>query len=453
MTEVKRKDGITAQFIQLLVGASAACAILFFLLQELLVQAVSYYFEHTDFREKATAGLLADLQDYVTKNNIAQGDMEAITTWVEDHDFILLELYYDHVLVYSSFAPDHGAQEADGEEPQRAPFYDWMPMATITFADGQMQAVLYSDVLRRYRQIGIVVLMVGCMALFLGIFLSGCQRIVRYICLLSQEIQAMEGGDLSQPVTIQGRDELTTLASCLDAMRDSLRQQQDEEAQSAARVKNFLTEMSHDLRTPLTTLLLYTEIVRYRRYQNDGELRNYLDKIDAKARQIKQLSDNLFEYALVTRDTEVSFDPPAPLSHIFEGPLSEMVDQLQQRGFVCALNLGNEDVRLAVCEQYVRRILDNITSNILKYADPQQNVSVTFARHAGQVGLAFRNAVLPRPDTSGSTKVGLLSVRTMMEKMGARVEIEQDEASFCITLLFRTVGEGPPAFSQNYHRP
>ena len=54
-------------------------------------------------------------------------------------------------------------------------------------------------------------------------------------------------------------------------MRVTLRQQQEEEAKASAKVKNLITEMSHDLRTPLTTLLLYTEIVRSRKYENAAQ--------------------------------------------------------------------------------------------------------------------------------------------------------------------------------------
>ena len=184
---------------------------------------------------------------------------------------------------------------------------------------------------------------------------------MKYIVQLSEEIQAMEGGDLDHPITVQGSDELTTLASSLDSMRLTLRQQHEDEAAAAAKVKNLITEMSHDLRTPLTTLLLYTEILRHHKYETEAQQDEYLAKIDGKARQIKQLSDNLFEYALVTRDTVVQLDAPARFSQIFEEPLAEMVEMLQQRGFACALELGSEDVLLTVRAQYIRRILDNLS--------------------------------------------------------------------------------------------
>ena len=205
---------------------------------------------------------------------------------------------------------------------------------------------------------------------------------------------------------------------------------------AAAKVKNLITEMSHDLRTPLTTLLLYTEILRHRKYETTAQAEDYLAKIDTKARQLKQLSDNLFEYALVTRDTVAVLDPPARFSQIFEEPLTEMVGELQERGFACALELGEEDDTLTVKEQYVRRILDNITSNLLKYADPAQDISVRFVKENGKAGLAFENAVLPGQHRTDSTKVGLTSIETMMEKMHAVCRIKQSGERFCITLLF-----------------
>ncbi len=259
---------------------------------------------------------------------------------------------------------------------------------------------------------------------------------MKYIVQLSEEIQAMEGGDLDHPITVQGSDELTTLASSLDSMRLTLRQQHEDEAAAAAKVKNLITEMSHDLRTPLTTLLLYTEILRHRKYETTAQAEDYLAKIDTKARQLKQLSDNLFEYALVTRDTVAVLDPPARFSQIFEEPLTEMVGELQERGFACALELGEEDDTLTVKEQYVRRILDNITSNLLKYADPAQDISVRFVKENGKAGLAFENAVLPGQHRTDSTKVGLTSIETMMEKMHAVCRIKQSGERFCITLLF-----------------
>ena len=104
--------------------------------------------------------------------------------------------------------------------------------------------------------------------------------------------------------------------------------------------------------------------------------------------------------------------------------------------FACALELGSEDVLLTVRAQYIRRILDNIGSNLIKYADPARPIEVRFLRQEGRAGLVFRNHVLPAPPAVESTKVGLTSIETMMDKMHADCKIEQENEQFAMTLLF-----------------
>ena len=431
---VMRRNSLTAQFIRLLVGAGLGCVLLFLVLQAALGFGVDFYARHSDFRQRETARRIGEFQAFVQEEELSSTDVEQISAWVRQQDFTLMELYRDQVMVYSSFVPD---RNDIGHEGKPTPFYDWMPRASVFFADGELQVLLYYDPVLAWVRWGTAGLIVLCVGLFLAVFLLGCRRIVQYICLLSQEVQVMESGDLSRPVTVRGSDELTALASCLDSMRLTLGQQRRQEAETSARVKELITQMSHDLRTPLTTLLLYTEIVAGGKYHSQAQLAEYLTKIDAKARQIKQLSDNLFEYALVTRDTVVTLDRPASFSQIFEEPLAEFAEQLGQRGYGCLLDLGEEDVVLQVYRPYIRRIFDNIASNILKYADPAHPVQVCFVREGEQAGLAFANVPLP-PESGGSesTKVGLVSVRTMMEKMQAEVRVSQTARRFCITLLF-----------------
>lgn len=435
------KHGLAKQFTRLIVLSGLASFLLLGFLQVVLNKSLRFYFDQPEVQTKASQQQVDELQNYISENVLSSTDIQKLTDWTRSHRYNLLELYRDQVLIYSSYAPRHYYKDApearkltDGQ--QHGPFYDWSPVYTLNFSDGEVTALLYYNGFDAYYGAGCDILFVLCLTSFPLFFLWGSRGIVSYIVQLSEEIQAMEGGDLDHPITIRGDDELTTLARCLDSMRVTLRQQQEEEAKASAKVKNLITEMSHDLRTPLTTLLLYTEIVRSRKYENDAQKDDYLNKIDTKARQLKQLSDNLFEYALVTRDTVVTLDPPAYFSRIFEEPLAEMVDTLQQRGFACALDLGSEDLMLTVKMQYIRRVFDNITSNAIKYADPGREISVTFRKEEKWVGLRFANHVLPGQHREESTQVGLTSIETMMEKMNAVCRVEQGTEQFAITLLF-----------------
>ena len=434
-----RKHGLGKQFVGLILFSALASLVLLGVMQFALNKALRFYFGQEEVQQKATERQVEDLQKYLDARHVSSRDAQKLDDWSWNHSSTMFMVYDESGMLYSSYPRIiyQGREDAGNIRVEvDAPSGYQLPLYELTFADTTAKAVFYYNGVDAYYGRGCEILLLVSFLSFPVFFLLGSRKIVRYILQLSEEIQFMEGGDLSQPVTIRGDDELTTLASCLDSMRQTLYRQQQEEAEASAKVKSLITEMSHDLRTPLTTLLLYTEILRHHKYENDAQQAEYLTKVDEKARQIKQLSDNLFEYALVTRDTVVQLDAPARFSQIFEAPLAELVDALQQRGFACALDLGEEDVTLTVKAQYIRRIFDNIQSNLIKYADPDKPVSITFVRQEGQAGLAFCNSVLPAPPAVESTKVGLTSIDTMMEKMHGQCKIEKGSGSFGMTLLF-----------------
>ena len=433
---MNQKHGLAKQFTALILLSGLCSALLLVGMQYALNKALRAYFSREEVQQRIATEQLADLQAYIDENQLASTDWKEIDEWSHRHRNTMLGFYREGEEPYFSMPRIYQGREDAQPGGQFQPF-EWLSFNSVRFSDGEAAVALYYNGVNAYYGIGCEILLGVVIVLFPAFFLFGSRKIIRYIVQLSEEIQAMEGGDLDHPITIRGADELTTLARCLDSMRITLRTQQQEEAEASAKVKSLITEMSHDLRTPLTTLLLYTEILRSHKYDDKAQENDYLNKIDTKARQIKQLSDNLFEYALVTRDTVVTLDPPARFSAILEEPLTDLIDHLQQRGFLCRLELGSDDPLLTVRSQYVRRILDNVTSNILKYADPEQEICIRFVREADKAGLTFRNGTLPVPPSAESTKVGLTSMETMMDKMHGVFRVEQGSGWFRVTLLFK----------------
>lgn len=433
---MRKKLGLSGKLVLMILFSALASAVFLVGMQVVLNKALWLYFDQPETQQKAVEKQVQELQSYIDRRGLSSRDIDKLDDWSVRNGSTMFIIYDRSRMLYSSYPLVAPVYEGRENVTEAVPAERWLPMYSLTFSDKETTAMFYYNGVDAYYGKGCEILLLVSFALFPLLFFLSSRKIIRYILLLSGEIQAMEGGDLDHSITIQGDDELALLATSLDGLRLTLRQQQAEEAQAAAKVKSLITEMSHDLRTPLTTLLLYTEILRHHKYETEAQQDEYLAKIDGKARQIKQLSDNLFEYALVTRDTVVQLDAPARFSQIFEEPLAEMVEMLQQRGFACALELGSEDVLLTVRAQYIRRILDNIGSNLIKYADPARPIEVRFLRQEGKAGLVFRNHVLPAPPAVESTKVGLTSIETMMDKMHADCKIEQENEQFTMTLLF-----------------
>ena len=257
-----KPSGLAAQFGMLLLLSAAASTLTFACFRFGGGYLLQQYFDRSDFQQRYDERRVQSFQTYVKNNGLSAADTAKITAWVKKNPPILMEIYRSNVLLYTSTAPD----ESRGNEAE-APYYAWVSYYDIPFVDGKAELVIYADDTFRFFA-GLTIVSLGIAALvFLLFFLRGSRGLIRYICTLSREIQAMEGGDLDIPITFQGDHELTQLAHSLDSMRRAFREQMERESDIFHANQAMITAMSHDLRTPLTALQIYTDILRYKKIQ------------------------------------------------------------------------------------------------------------------------------------------------------------------------------------------
>ena len=434
-----RASSLTAHFGLLLLLSGTAAMLLFCCLRFGGGWLLERYFDGSDFQQQYNERRIQNFQSYVEENGLATTDTAQITRWNKKHPLILMEVYRSNILRYTSAAPE----EALDNETE-VPYYTWVSYYEIPFADGAAEVVIYADDTYRFFTWLTVLSLGAALLVFLGIFLWGSRRLVRYICQLSVEIQAMEGGDLDVPITFRGNHELTRLAHSLDSMRRAFQEQMEQETNLFRANQAMITAMSHDLRTPLTTLQIYTDILRYKKYRPD-QLDGYLEKIDAKAAQIKQLSENIFEYSLVSRHQTIELEAPRPVRDVFHDQLSEMAVYLTQQDFSFELELDWPDLHISVCSQYIKRLMDNVLSNLVKYADAELPVLIAAMEKDGGAVVLFQNKISSTPLQQEGTHIGLANMKAMMEKMGGRCCAGQTGSIFQLELWFPSV---PPKRSK-----
>lgn len=114
----------------------------------------------------------------------------------------------------------------------------------------------------RYRMYVLVASVVVCFLVFVGCFLWGVRRRGLYIQDICQEIRIMEGGCLEHGGPVKGKDELAQLAAGLNQMRMTLKENLEKEQELRRANRDLIVGMAHDLRTPLTALTTYVEIIR-----------------------------------------------------------------------------------------------------------------------------------------------------------------------------------------------
>ena len=429
----------------LLLAAVAVSGLFFVVINYAGEQMITKIFSDSSHIEKLSEAYIQDLQDYIDETKAASNDSEKLTEWVRKRKIVSIQVYKDEILTYDSNYPDAAVEDAEAE----GAYYDWEYYYTAEFADGTADVFLYgffSYPLYSYAMTAEILLAV---ILLVAIVILGIRKPVRYIGRLKAECEILGSGDLDYQVTVQGKDELSLLARGLDNMRMALRESNEKEAELTAANRRMITEMSHDLRTPLTSLLIYTEILGKKAAKDPRQAMEYVRKIEKKARQIKRLSDNIFEYALITEETKAELGEPQTLRELFYDPLSEMTAYLGERGYTVELQpdtgSGSERRQIRVNEEYINRTMDNIVSNIEKYADKSMPVRIETIYTEEYGGLAFRNGIScsmeDRRKTEGSTNIGLHNVEKMMKKMNGYFRVKQTENIFEITLIFPWVKE------------
>ena len=309
----------------------------------------------------------------------------------------------------------------------------------MAFSDGDADVVIYADDSYRFYTLLTIISTGLSTLLFLGIFLFGCQGMIRYICELSDEIQSMEGGDLDVPISVRGNDELTSLAKSLDSMRRAFKAQKEHEAEMFQANQTMITQMSHDLRTPMTVLQIYTDILKYNRCKPE-QVKDYLLKIDRKVAQMKQLSENLFEYSLISREQTIVLEGPMSFREAMHDLLSETVTVLSEQGFSFDLQLDWPQEKVCVHPPYLKRIMDNVTSNISKYAAKDSALQVKVGSVGRMVYLSIQNQIAFRDAEQEGTHIGITNIRAMMEKMGGECKVKSTESVFRMELCFPAAG-------------
>ena len=293
-----------------------------------------------------------------------------------------------------------------------------------------------------------------CFAIFFLIVMAGVSRMIKYVRKLREEIEILEGGNLEYEVTVKGRNELAALGESIDAFRKSILQQFEKEEELKELNSRMITDMSHDIRTPLTAVMIYTEAIKHGKYENEEQMMHYVDRIDDKLHRIKYLTDRIFEYSL-EKDTAELPDMEDTFRNVFSEALSGVVEYLEQQGFRTETSIEWYEQEVSVYSEDIDRILNNIVSNIVKYADAGEPVRISSVSQDGYAGFVFENTVASVYDSSGCSKVpasgsrvevgggvessgiGLRSIMKLMERAGGLCDIKQGSEAFSITVMFK----------------
>ena len=430
-----------------LVSAFAlAAAIVFYIILSITADAaLNKIFDTEQFYRKCDQKTIESLEKYVRENDIKSDDWYMLNRWVKDGNAITLTVYKDNVLVYdsqmqSSYSEDTETDEDSSSSVSSAVMiendYAMQTSYKIDFADGEADVTIYGFYSTNYYRIAYVLEFIFPCLLFIFIILAAVQKKMKYLIQLSEEVHLMEVGDLDQHITVRGNDEIALLASSVDSLRRSFIQKLARIMQLQDESKALVTEMSHDLRTPMTPLMIYLGMLREHRYESDEERESYIEKSYEKASQLKHMSDNMFSYFIMDKNADISLETVS-MYDAFYDQLSSMKGYLTIEGYEIQINMDMVDVNIKINGEFMIRIFDNLVSNILKYADRSNAVIINLFNENDKVILHVSNRINELADHSTSTGFGVKNIKKMMQQMSSECIIHQKDDRYDTFLLFR----------------
>lgn len=436
MIQVTNKiDSLYIQLLKLLVFSAAAAFLFFTGLNCAGNYLIDRYYYESEYLEKKDQAYVNKLQEYIDRHALGSRDAEQLYDWVKQQKVVSIRVYKENILIFDSKYPEQELWEEDIAFDK----HGWENYYSVIFSDGEAKVSIFGMYAYQFYNYAMTVELLLAFFLFLTVVLLGIRKKMEYIRILCNEIELLEGGSLDYRITVKGKDELAALAESLDHMRMSFRNLIQSEAQIVQENQKAITEMSHDLRTPVTSILLYTEILKKGKYKGEEQMKEYIEKIDRKAYRMKQLTDHLFEYSLVAGGGEIFLEEPESFSVLFYDLFSETCNYLEQKGFQIRSKVEWKECRCQIYTDYVARIMDNITSNIIKYANLEKPVVIQSVYQENMAGFSFKNAVNLTERKVESSGVGIQSIRNMMKKMGGTCSVWQSaelKGSFKIEVLF-----------------
>lgn len=266
---------------------------------------------------------------------------------------------------------------------------------------------------------------------YLIILQSFIRKRIQSIRNLQEDVFTLAIGDWNHEITVSDKDEIGRLAQDLNQMRIAFLQTMDNEQQARVANKELISSLSHDLRTPLTTLKGYLEIMNLKR-DNIKFRDQYLQKCLDKVEEITYLSNKMFEYSLVF-STEYNSDLSSiPVQKVMD-TLVDHIQYLREMDLHILYEPLQTSLSMDANFAMMQRILNNIFSNIQKYCDPWKDIVIQTTIEEDQFKMSFTNSINHHLDKVESNGIGLKSVKKMIEIH--RGTFYQDETNDLFTII------------------
>jgi len=340
---------------------------------------------------------------------------------------------------------------------QIARFFRFMTDVDLT---DRMQKNIFKLVLMNFLLIAAM-----CCGWFVGIFFAAVYSVIMYRIFRNKGIQMQKQYDSILHATEQmAEGELKIslqedlgvfeqLGKKLTLIQEGFSKAVAEEAKSQHMKTELISNVSHDLKTPLTAIITYVDLLKREEGLTEGQ-RGYVQTLEMKAQRLKVLIEDLFEVSKAQSGNIQLNKMDVDIVSLMKQLRLEMEDKIADSDLSFRWNLPEEKVILNLDGQKTYRILENLLSNTLKYAMPGSRVYIDVLNEETQVQIVYKNISATelsmdsehlterfvRGDASRNSEgsgLGLAIVKSFTEIQGGEFKIEVDGDLFKALLIWK----------------
>ena len=267
----------------------------------------------------------------------------------------------------------------------------------------------------------------------------------------AEELDEKLRTDTNTLISISSGDRaMQSLVTHINRQLQALRRERLRLHSGNAELTAAVTNISHDLRTPLTALCGYLDLLE-QEPQTEAAAR-YLTVIRERTDARRALMEELFRYSVLTATADELHTEPVCLNDVLEQSLAGFYGALSARGITPSVQLPEEKVIRPLDAAALRRVFDNILSNAAKYSDGDLTVtlspdgSVTFSNHASALSRVEAARLFDRfytvDSARGSTGLGLSIAKLLTEKLHGTISADYENETLRICRAFPTEKQG-----------
>ncbi|MDI4647422.1 sensor histidine kinase [Cohnella hashimotonis] len=271
------------------------------------------------------------------------------------------------------------------------------------------------------------------------------KKLTEYSERITEGLQAVASGRLEYRIEAdRSYGDLARIADSINAMAEQLDRSIRDERHAEKTKNDLITGVSHDLRTPLTSILGFLEVIEQDRYKDEVELRHYVNIAYEKARSLKKLIDDLFEYTRIGGGMPLAWTA-LDLTGLLRQLAEEFVPILEKASMTCRLAAPEALLVIEGDGNLLVRAFENLVSNAIAHGSGSPYVDIQIERREDIALIRIINYGEPIPAmdlpfifdrfyrgdrsrASGGTGLGLAIVKSIAEVHGGRVDARSDRS-------------------------